>query len=152
MRPAVYAALLIGMLGLLADQVPAFDRTGGGHLEEYELLFDTQQNQKLEKLATASQPRALPLAEKLKAEQHGLKVLLENEAYAGAQIKSQVSRIAEARYALALEQAAYLRAVRRIATPDQLAGIDALEQKQAEKRAKRHADMRTAMQEAQSGN
>ncbi len=147
------SALLIGLLALLGGQALAYGhKKGGGHLKAYELLFNDQQNQQLEKLVAASHPKMGPLFKKLKSEKHALYTMLKNEAYGDTEIKTQVSKIADAQYALALEKAKFIRAVRKIATKEQLAKIDTLKEKHAEKHKKIKEAVSKAIHETQPGN
>ncbi len=146
------SALLIGLLALFGGQALAFGHKGGGHLKAYELLFNDQQNAQLEKLKADSKPKTMPLMEKLMAEKRALYALFKDEAAGDAAIKAQVSKIADAEYALALEKAKFIRAVRKIATKEQLAKIDAMKEKRAKKHEKMKAAMMKARQEAQPAN
>lgn len=138
------ATLVLGLVAGLAGQSPAFEHKGGQSLKSYELLFNAEQNEKLEKLRAASEPEMAPLREKVRAEMKALRAMMRDESKDDAAIKAQVGKIAEAGSALAVKEASFTRAVRKIATTEQLARIDG----QREKRERKRADVRDQVKAA----
>ena len=62
--------------------------------------------------------------------------MLKSETTKDADIKAQVEKISEIQYQLALKRAAIIRGIRKIATPEQLTKVDALEAKHLKHREK----------------
>lgn len=134
------AILVLGLVAGLAGQSRAFEHKGGHFLKSYELLFSAEQNARLEALTAQAEPELRTLREKVHAEMKVLRNMTRDETKDDAALKAQVQKIADAGYDLAVKEASYIRAVRKIATKEQLAKIDA----QRDKREKKRAEMREA--------
>lgn len=151
MRNLMLAAFLAASFLAAPQQAKAF---GPGpdlppmRLEAYQVLFTEEQNQKLEALLKSSRSGHDTLMEAARSEREALRGLLDNPTATDAQIKAQVMKEAEARAALMVQDAALNRAVRKIATAEQLGRIDAL----ASQQAGRHAKMRAAMEKCRKEN
>lgn len=141
---ALALVLAVGLVFGLAGSSQAFGPMGDGPLKAYELLFTAEQNEKLEKLKAASEPELAPLREKVHAEMKVLRAMMRDESKDDAAIQGQVQKIAEAGSGLAVKEAAFIRAARKIATTEQLAKIDA----QRDKREKKRADVRAQVKAA----
>ena len=140
------AILVLGLVAGLAGQSRAFEHKGGRFLKSYELLFSAEQNARLEALTAQSEPELRTLREKVHAEMKVLRNMTRDETKNDAALKAQVQKIADAGYALVVKEASYIRAVRKIATKEQLAKIDA----QRDKREKKRAEMREAHKAAKT--
>jgi Spy/CpxP family protein refolding chaperone len=116
-------------------------------MEAFQALFTEEQNQKLEALLKSSRSGHEALMEAARVEHDALRDLLEDPAATDAQIKAQVMKEAEARAALMVQDAALNRAVRKLATAEQLSRIDALTARQAARHAKMHAAMEKCRKE-----
>ena len=62
--------------------------------------------------------------------------LLKDEAAKDSDIKAEIDKMAGIQYQMALQRAAIIRGIRKIATPEQVAKVDALEAKQLKQREK----------------
>ncbi len=142
--PVLVLGLAAGLVFGLAGKSQAYGPKGDGPLKSYELLFNAEQNEKLAKLKAASEPEMAPLREKVHAEMKTLRAMMSDESKDDAALKAQVGRIAEAGSALAVKEAAFIRAVRQIATKEQLARIDG----QREKREKKRSEIRDQVKAA----
>lgn len=132
--------LLVVVMALLGV-VPATARTmrhGGGlnQLDVYRLVFNDEQNKKLDALLTPTDQDFRPLYKQRMAEQRTLRDMLKSDATKDADIRAQVTKISDIDYQIALKKASLIRAARKIATPEQLAKIDALEAKRVQRREK----------------
>ena len=140
------AILVLGLVAGLAGPSRAFEHKGGRFLKSYELLFSAEQNARLEALTAQADPELRTLREKVHAEMKILRNMTRDETKNDAALKAQVQKIADAGYALVVKEASYIRAVRKIATKEQLAKIDA----QRDKREKKRAEMREAHKAAKA--
>jgi Spy/CpxP family protein refolding chaperone len=113
---------------------------GHGHgfrqIETYRLLFTAEQNKKLDALLAPTKQELPPLFKELRTERQKLHALLKSDDAKDSDIKAQIDKISEILYKLALKRAATIRGIRKIATPEQLAKIDALEAKDLKHREK----------------
>ena len=153
MRNLLLAALLAAGFVSSPNQAQAFGPgpdMGPMRLEAYQVLFSAEQNQKLEALLTSSRTSHETLMQAARAERDALRALLENPAATDAQIKAQVMKEAEARAALMVQDAAMNRAVRKIATAEQLGRVDALTAGKAARHAKVEAAMEKCRKQAKA--
>lgn len=150
MRHLLLAAILAAGFTASPHPAKAFG-PGPDHpplrMEAFQALFTEEQNRKLEALLKTSRSGHEALMEAARAEHEALRGLLENPEATDAQIKAQVLKEAEARAALMVQGAALNRAVRKIATAEQLARIDGLAARQAARHAKMHAAMEKCRKE-----
>ena len=104
--------------------------------EPYRLLFSPEQNQQLDALLAKARPEILPLYKQLLAERLKLRPMLLSEDVKDDELKAMAVKMADIEYEILVKRAHLLRAIRKIATPEQLAKIDALEAKHLKKRQK----------------
>lgn len=137
-RALICLLLLMGCLVLVPAMAQA-DRHGGGlyRVEAYRLVFNEDQNKKLDALLAPGHQDFLPLFKDRATEQQKLQDMLKTDTATDADIRAQVTKISDIDYQIALKKATFIRSIRKIATPEQLAKIDALEAK----RIKRHQKM-----------
>jgi Spy/CpxP family protein refolding chaperone len=109
---------------------------GFRQLEAYRLLFSAEQNKKLDATLAPAKQELPPLFKELRVQREQLHALLKSETAKDSDIKAQIDKISESQYQLALKRATLIRNIRKIATPDQLAKIDALEAKHLKHREK----------------
>ena len=98
------------------------------------LLFNDDQDKKLDDLLNKSRPDMRPLYMQLRQYRQELETMFKSDSVGDQQIKTQISKISGVEYQLALKHAALTRAIRKIATPDQLAKVDQLEADQMKSR------------------
>lgn len=133
--------LLLVALAVCLGVVPASARTlrhSGGfyQVDAYRLVFNEEQNKKLDAALSPSDQDLRPLYKQRMAEQRTLRDMLKSDTAKDADIRAQVTKISDIDYQIALKKANLIRAIRKIATPEQLAKVDALEAKRAQRRGK----------------
>lgn len=112
------------------------------------LLFNEDQNRKLEELEKAHRAETRPLADRLRQERHALRLLIQGGAAKDKELRAQMARVAEAETTLAFQEAAFIRSVRALATEDQLARLDAAEARENQRHDRAREAARKAMEEA----
>lgn len=114
---------------------------GPGHepgmrqFEALRLLFNDKQNEQLDAVLKPAKQDLGPLFKQLMEERRGLQELLRAETTTEAAVTSQVAKIAAVENQLALKRLALVQAVRKIATPEQWAKIEAQRAKRQQERA-----------------
>jgi Spy/CpxP family protein refolding chaperone len=124
--PLLAALLLI----LSAVTAPAFEarEEGGLHpMDAFRLLFNPDQIKQLDAVMSQADQEMGPLYQELAQERQVLRDMYKNESVKDQDITAQVAKICQMESRLAVKHAAFTRAVRRIATPEQLAKVDGLE-------------------------
>jgi len=133
--------LCMTVLAFLVTFLPGVTYAAGrGHgfqqVEAYRLLFSADQNKKLDALLAPAKQEFPPLVQELRGERQKLHALLKDEAAKDSDIKAEIDKMAGIQYQMALQRAAIIRGIRKIATPEQVAKVDALEAKQLKQREK----------------
>lgn len=127
------------VLSLLVMSVPSQASRRGGdfrRFEPYRLLFSTEQNQQLDALLAKAKPELLPLYKQLHTERLKLRQMVRSEETKDADLKAMTLKMADIEYEILIRRAQLIRAIRKIATPEQLAKIDALEAKRLKQQQK----------------
>ncbi|MBF0480160.1 MAG: periplasmic heavy metal sensor [Desulfovibrionaceae bacterium] len=122
----------------------------GGHgdsLMAYKLLFNDEQNKQLDETLKASRTEMKPLIEKLMEERKAMHALMQSDTSTEKDIRAEAAKIGEIMADMAVKKAAQTKAIRKIATKDQLAKIDAFREKQHAKREHFHEAMRKMMEQ-----
>jgi Spy/CpxP family protein refolding chaperone len=125
--------LLVVTPGLLL----AFEQHGGTDIQPVDalrLLFNEDQNKQLDALLSKYEPDMEPQYRQLRKYRHELEAMFNSGTATDQNIKAQISQISDAEYQLAVKHAALTVAIRKIATPEQLAKVDAMEAAQARSR------------------
>ena len=135
-------AIITLFLGLFLAATPhmasAFDHHGGLNeihpVDALRLLFSDAQNKQLDEVLGKYEPEMRPYYGQLRADRQELEGMFKSESAGDKEIKAQINKISEVEYQLALKHAALTRAIRKIATPEQLAKVDRLEAEQMKAR------------------
>jgi Spy/CpxP family protein refolding chaperone len=141
MRKTFFISCLLS-LALAAAPALAFGPGGHGHggpggdLTAYKLLFSEEQNKQLDALLKTSRSESMPLVKKLMEDRKAMKALMKSDASTEKDIRDQVAKTSQIFADLAVKRAALTKAVRKIATKEQLDKIDAFTAKQSAKREK----------------
>jgi len=134
-------ALLLACLGIVPAAAQAA-RHGAGfgfyRVDAYRLVFSDEQNKKLDAVLAPAGQEFAPLYKERMAELQKLRDMLKSEDAKDTDIRAQVTKISDIDYQIALKKANCIRAIRKIATPEQLTKIDALEAKRTKQRQKLH--------------
>lgn len=122
---------------------------GFHQIEMYRLIFSAEQNKKLDTSIASVRQDLPPLFKGLRSERLKLNALLKSNEAKDSDIKTQIDKISEIQYQRALKKAAIIRSIRKIASPEQLAKVDALEAKHLKHREQFIEAMRTLNEKAQ---
>jgi len=131
--------VLVACLGLTPASARAVRHGlfGFYRVDAYRLVFTEEQNAKMDAVLAAEGQDFLPLFKQRRAAQRRLADMLKSDAATDADIRGQVTVIGNIDYQIALRKAKLIRAIRKIATPEQLAKVDALEVKRAKRQKPR---------------
>jgi Spy/CpxP family protein refolding chaperone len=146
-RKSVIAVLVTLLLATIPVSAMAFGPAGHGMMgpiHDFKLLFNEEQNKKLDAVLIPTKQEIRPLIKQLMEQRQELGGMLKNETVKDEAIKTQITKISDTLYSLALKRATIIRAARKIATPEQLAKVDALEAKHKE-HMKKFMDMMDKM-------
>ena len=147
-RKSIVSLVIALLLAAVPASALAFGHGGhegpGGEIKIFKLLFSDEQNKKLEAIEAPAKQEIHPLIKQMMEQRHELRAMIKNEAVKDEAIKAQINKISETAYALVLKKATIVRAARKIATPEQLAKVDALEAKH-EEHMKKFMDMMEKM-------
>jgi len=149
MRKSLFISCLLALsLSAIPSLALAFGPGGhggpdgpGGKMMAYKLLFSDEQNKQLTETLKASRAEFKPLIGKLMEERKAMHALMLSDSATEKDIRAQAAKIGEILGDMAVKRAAQIKAIRKIATKEQLAKIDAFFEKQ---RAK-HEKFREAM-------
>ena len=116
-------------------------------VQSFKLLFDETQNKALDSLLAAQKKEMKPLFEQMKSEHEAMQSLVKAAPIKDAEIKAEVEKMSETMYQLTLKRAAFIQAVRKLATAEQLAKIDAQESRMKQRKDRFDAAMHKVMEE-----
>jgi Spy/CpxP family protein refolding chaperone len=137
----LFSSLLL--LLALAGPVLAFGpghEPGARQFEALRLLFDANQNERLDAVLTPAKQELKPMFKQLMEERRALQEVLRSDAATDADVTNQVAKIATVENQLALKKRALIQSVRQIATPEQWSKLEALRAKHQQERAEHRKD------------
>jgi len=150
-KKLIMSCLLALSLSALPSLALAFGPGGhggpGGAMMAYKLLFTDEQNKQLDDTLKASRTEFKPLIEKLMAERKTMHALMQADTSTEKDIRAEAAKIGEIMADLAVKRAAQIKAIRKIATKEQLAKIDAFREKEHAKHEKFHQAMHKMMEQ-----
>lgn len=136
-------SIMVGLVCLLLASAPqgalarGHGHDFGGGVKAYKMLFSEEQNKQLDILMEKFHKDAAPLRKAMIQEHQQLRAMMKDASVSEAALKAQVMKGAETVSQLVVKRAEMVRSVRKLATPEQLAKIDAFEAKELQDRAKR---------------
>ncbi|GAB6038466.1 hypothetical protein JCM15519_30250 [Fundidesulfovibrio butyratiphilus] len=108
----------------------------GGGVKAYKMLFSEEQNKQLDVLVDNFRKDIAPFRKAMIQQHQELRAMMKDASVSESALKAQVMKGAETVSRMVVKRAEMLRAVRKIATPEQLAKVDAFEAKERQDRAK----------------
>jgi Spy/CpxP family protein refolding chaperone len=152
MRKRLFISCLLALsLSAVPGLALAFGPGGhggpGGAIMAYKLLFSEEQNKQLDATLQASRAEFKPLIEKLMQERKAMHALVKSDTSTEKEIRAEAAKLGDIIADLAVKKAEQVKAIRKIATKEQLAKIDTFMEQQRAKHAKFHEAMHKMMEQ-----
>jgi len=135
-------SIMVGLMCLMLAAAPqgALARGHGpdfeGGMKSYKVLFSDEQNKQLDVLVEKFRKDIKPLLKAMVQQRQDLRAMMKDPSVPESALKAQVMKGAETVSQMVVKRAEMVRAVRKLATPEQLAKVDAYEAKRIQERAK----------------